>query len=75
MALDKTFKDVNIPIDYTIQYDRMSANMLKGYQLFLCLRDGMIWPDGYLGPDAYTEYERNLENIQARLAPKADQAS
>jgi type 1 glutamine amidotransferase len=40
--------------------------MLKGYQLFLCLRDGMIWPDGYLGPDAYTDYERNLENLPAR---------
>jgi hypothetical protein len=66
VALDKTFKDLNIPIDYTIQYDQISANLLKGYQLFLCLRDGMIWPDGYLGPDAYTDYERNLENLQAR---------
>jgi hypothetical protein len=66
VALDKTFKELNIPIDYTIQYDQVSANLLKGYQLFLCLRDGMIWPDGYLGPDAYTDYERNLENLQAR---------
>jgi len=66
VALDKTFKDLNIPIDYTIQYDQISATMLKGYQLFLCLRDGMIWPDGYLGPDAYTDYERNLENLPAR---------
>lgn len=66
VALDKTFKELNIPIDYTIQYDQISANLLKGYQLFLCLRDGMIWPDGYLGPDAYTDYERNLENLPAR---------
>jgi hypothetical protein len=66
VALDKTFKDLNIPIDYTIQYDQISATMLRGYQLFLCLRDGMIWPDGYLGPDAYTDYERNLENLPAR---------
>ena len=66
VALDKTFKDLNIPIDYTIQYDQISATMLKGYQLFLCLRDGMIWPGGYLGPDAYTDYERNLENLPAR---------
>jgi hypothetical protein len=66
VALDKTFKGLNIPIDYTIQYDQISATMLKGYQLFLCLRDGMIWPDGYLGPDAYTDYERNLENLPAR---------
>jgi hypothetical protein len=65
VALDKTFEELNIAIDYTIQYDQISANLLKGYQLFLCLRDGMIWPDGYLGPDAYTDYERNLENLPA----------
>ena len=37
VALDKTFKELNIPIDYTIQYDQISANLLKDYQLFLCL--------------------------------------
>jgi type 1 glutamine amidotransferase len=62
VALDKTFKELNIPIDYTIQYDQISANLLNGYQLFLCLRDGMIWPDGYLGPDAWSDYSKNLEN-------------
>jgi type 1 glutamine amidotransferase len=62
VALDKTFNGLNIPIDYTIQYDQISATMLKGYQLFLCLRDGMIWPDGYLGPDAWSDYSKNLEN-------------
>jgi Trehalose utilisation len=66
VALDKTFKELNIPIDYTIQYDQISANLLKNYQLLLILRDGMIWPDGYLGPDAYTDYERNLENLPGR---------
>lgn len=66
VALDKTFNDLNIPIDYTIRYDQISTDLLKGYRLFLCLRDGMIWPNGYLGPDAYTDYERNLENLPAR---------
>lgn len=66
VALDKTFKDLNIPVDYTIRYDQISADLLKAYRLFLCLRDGMIWPNGYLGPDAYTDYERNLENLPAR---------
>lgn len=73
VALDKTFKDLNIPIDYTIQYDQISASLLKGYQLFLILRDGMIWPKGYLGPDAYTDYERNLENLPPRAGdPKPE---
>jgi type 1 glutamine amidotransferase len=70
VSLDKVFKDLNIPIDYTIQYDQISANMLKGYQLFLILRDGMIWPEGYLGPDAYTAYEANLETPKTFPDPK-----
>jgi type 1 glutamine amidotransferase len=61
VSLDKVFKDLDIPIDYTIQYDSISADLLKNYQLLLILRDGMIWPDGYLGPDAYTAYEADLE--------------
>lgn len=61
VSLDKVFKNLNIPIDYTIQYDQISASLLQRYQLLLVLRDGMIWPDGYLGPDAYTAYEQDLE--------------
>jgi type 1 glutamine amidotransferase len=61
VSLDKVFQELNIPIDYTVAYDQISAEMLKNYQLFLILRDGMIWPNGYLGPDAYTAYEADLE--------------
>ncbi len=64
VSLDKTFKDLNIPIDYTIQYDQISRDLLKNYQLFLILRDGMIWPGGYLGPDAWSFYAKNLENAK-----------
>jgi type 1 glutamine amidotransferase len=71
VSLDKVFKDLNIPIDYTVQYDGISANMLKGYQLFLILRDGMIWPDGYLGPDAYTAYEADLETPKSFPDPQS----
>lgn len=70
VSLDKVFKQLEIPIDYTIQYDQISRASLKSYQLFLCLRDGMIWPDGYLGPDAYTAYARNLENPNQFPEPK-----
>ncbi len=61
VSLDKVFQDLGIPIDYTIQYDQISATLLKNYQLLLILRDGMIWPQGYLGPDAYAAYEADLE--------------
>jgi type 1 glutamine amidotransferase len=62
VALDKVFSGTNVSVDYTIQYDQLSRRLLKNYQMFVCLRDGMIWPDGYLGPDAYTAYEAGLEN-------------
>ncbi len=64
VALNKVFEGLNIRIDYTIHYDELSAQKLKDYQVFLCLRDGMIWPDGYLGPDAYTPYSSGLENSE-----------
>ena len=51
-SLDPVFKALDVPIDYTIAYDQISAAMLKNYQVFLTFRDGMIWPGGYLGPDA-----------------------
>ncbi len=53
---------MGIPIDYTIAYEQLSRELLKNYQLFLCLRDGMIWPNGYLGPDAYKDYAKGLED-------------
>jgi type 1 glutamine amidotransferase len=62
VSLDKVFHDMDIAIDYTIDYAGLSAVSLKPYQLLLILRDGMIWPAGYPGPDAYTDYEMNLEN-------------
>jgi type 1 glutamine amidotransferase len=62
VALDRVFHQLQIPIDYTIDYDKLSSDLLKPYRLFLCLRDGMIWPGGYLGPDAYESYEADLEN-------------
>jgi type 1 glutamine amidotransferase len=62
VALDKVFDGLGITVDYTMNYDQLSQTLLKNYQLFLCLRDGMIWPGGYLGPDAYTHYSQGLEN-------------
>src|ERR1700689_1010950 len=70
VSLDKVFKDLNIPIYYTIQNDQISASLLKKYQLLVILRDGMIWPNGYLGPDAYTAYEADLETPKTFPDPK-----
>jgi type 1 glutamine amidotransferase len=62
VSLDPVFRDLGIDIDYTIDTASISAGLLKPYQLFLILRDGMLWPGGYSGPDAYVAYEPNLEN-------------
>ena len=61
VSLDKVFQDLDIAIDYTMEYSALSAALLKPYQLLLILRDGMVWPGGYLGPDAYN-YEANLQD-------------
>jgi hypothetical protein len=49
VALMKMFDGVFVSVDYTIQLDQLSRDVLKNYHLFLCLRDGMFWPGGYLG--------------------------
>ncbi len=71
VALTKMFEGQRFTVDYTNNYDLLSAKVLKDYQLFVCLRDGMIWPDGYLGPDAYTSYEAGLENKTEFPEPKS----
>jgi type 1 glutamine amidotransferase len=71
VSLDRIFGELNIGIDYTMDYASLSAALLKPYQLLLILRDGMIWPGGYSGPDAYVHYEMNLENASDFPAAKA----
>ncbi|MGH9445732.1 MAG: hypothetical protein ACRD3O_08400, partial [Terriglobia bacterium] len=62
VGLDRLFQALDLPVDYTANYDHLSRAVLRDYQLFVCFRDGMIWPGGYLGPDAYSAYDRYLEN-------------
>jgi type 1 glutamine amidotransferase len=71
VALTKMFDGINVTVDYTTDLARLSAATLKNYQLFVCLRDGMVWPQGYLGPDAYTSYSQGLENAKEFPEPKS----
>ncbi len=71
VALTRMFDGLKVSVDYTMNYDQLSRNLLKDYQMFLCLRDGMIWPGGYLGPDAYTSYAAGLENRSDFPEPKS----
>jgi hypothetical protein len=53
-ALRKTLvKDAGISIDFRDEVELLNAQELKGYKLLIMLRDGMLWPSGYLqGPPA-----------------------
>jgi type 1 glutamine amidotransferase len=51
VSLDRLFKELGLPIDYTMNYYDLSASLLQPYQLFISLRDNMIWPDGYAAQD------------------------
>ena len=62
VSLNRVFKELNLPIDYTANYYDLSASLLKPYQLFICFRDNMIWPGGYDGPNASSFYSERLEN-------------
>jgi hypothetical protein len=70
VSLDKVFHELNMPVDYTMDYAGLSAALLKPYQLLVVLRDGMIWPGGYSGPDAYS-YEMSLEDADKFPAAKS----
>jgi len=71
VSLDRVFHELDLPIDYTMDTAGLSAASLKPYQLLLILRDGMIWPGGYSGPDAYTAYEMDLEDADKFPAAKS----
>jgi type 1 glutamine amidotransferase len=71
LSLNRVFGELGIPIDYTIDTGAISSELLRPYQLFLILRDGMLWPGGYAGPDAYVAYQTNLENNDDFPAAKA----
>jgi len=49
-ALGKTIvREAGVSIDFTDETQMLSAENLKGYKLVIIFRDGMIWPEGYIG--------------------------
>ncbi len=62
VALTRLFRDLDLPFEYTFNYEKLSASMLRDYQLLILQRDGLIWPEGYLEPNDY-EYSPDLENM------------
>jgi hypothetical protein len=71
VALGRLFSELNLPIEFTINYAELSAARLHDYRLLVTFRDGYIWPGGYLGIDMYP-YVAYLENREDWPAEKSE---
>ena len=59
-ALGKTIVGVSgLTIDFTDETSLLNADTLDGYKMLIVFRDGMLWPDGYLG--SYAGYSPEIK--------------
>jgi type 1 glutamine amidotransferase len=65
VSLDRLFKELDLPIDYTTNYYDLSKSLLEPYQLFVCFRDNYIFPNGRSQGFANSEYWITEEQGQA----------
>jgi type 1 glutamine amidotransferase len=64
---DRLFAELGLTYRYTANYEwfgdeESTRAQLSGVQLLCIFRDGLIFPDGYLGPEYYSHYSVNLMN-------------
>jgi type 1 glutamine amidotransferase len=62
---DKLFGALGVEYRYTGNYEwfadeELTSELLAGVRLFCVFRDGLTFPDGYIGPEWYSYYVRNL---------------
>ena len=74
MALSRLFKDLNMPVDFTIEYEKLSRSLLSKYQLFVAFRNGVTWPDGYPTRDVYTDPNAKMPQGVAWMTDEQAQA-
>lgn len=43
-------KDPGLSIGFCNEARWLDAEQLSGYKPLIVVRDGMLWPDGYIGP-------------------------
>src|SRR5579863_2102558 len=65
VSLNRLFKELDLPIDYTTNYYDLSKSLLEPYQLFVCFRDNYIFPNGRSQGFAGSEYWITEEQGQA----------
>lgn len=64
---DRLFGEVGVPYEYTANYEWFAGEeatdrLLDGRRLLIVARDGFTFPEGYVGPEAYSHYVTNLMN-------------
>lgn len=60
--LDRLFREMGIAYDYTIDHREIRLERLRQYPVFLFFRDGLHFPGGYVGPDAYPFATRLMDD-------------
>lgn len=63
VALTPIYRELGLPIDFTISIDEIDAARLQNYRVFVAFGAPLNWPNGYLGPDHYP-YASMLENSE-----------
>lgn len=72
---DKLFGELGIAYRYTANYEwfadeKSTTDQLVGVRLLCVFRDGLIFPEGYVGPEAYSYYSTSLMNRQPDAAAR-----
>lgn len=63
--LDRLCGEMGIGYDYTIDYREIRPQRLRSYPVFLFFRDGLHFPKGYVGPDAFPYATQLMEDPPA----------
>jgi len=67
-ALGRTLvREAGLSIDFTDEVSLLTADTLRGYKMLIVFRDGMIWPDGYLG--SYPGYGGGTAQAELKSVP------
>jgi len=74
VSLDRLFKELGLPIDYTTNYQNLSRRLLDHYQLFIGFRDNSSGGYGGVPPDDGYPYQVFLQN-SGDLPPATQQGA
>ena len=72
---NRLFAELGLAYEYTSNYEwfgdeEQTTRLLAGRKLLILGRDGMIWPSGYVGPEAYGHYITSLMNDAPNGSPE-----